>query len=697
MFKRKPLFIAALIFSHPLYADHTDGTLTLNTMGVTANVNQSTLGGIDVKSLPIASTIVNSEEIKRLKYVDPDELLDRIPGESMTRNLRIPNGGKSYTISQLDGNAMANPLAGATQHFGTDVSAQDIERIEIFKGPVSALYGNNAFGGTINVITKGTGQLPEQASRAWFEAGQYNRFRGGLSTQGEIEGVGYMLDYSTWILEAYRKQAKIKEPSDLTTDAFTGEKTPGEERQQLSSKFIFHPDDVSSLVLRGSYFNRHETGWSELKQSEFDADDSQSGSKLGFYTDEETYIGSAAYKREVTDVDHLDVSFSYQYNDAVGPAVRGGAKDDLDTDITGELRWKHDFDFLNANLIVGTNIYWGQSDDMNPESNTRSRGRVRNNPKTFELSTTNINAGFAQLQFSPIENLTVTAGGRHESIELTYDKSDASGNAISGLTNLSKSFDATLPKVGVTYDFFENQRVFFGYGEGFLAPTTGALWTSTRSDPNPNLIPEEAEHFEVGLRGQLPFKGFEVTYDLSYYNQDITNYIVDSRQCATCPGQYLNAGKVNIEGVESVFEYQPLDWLRLGVTHTFADNIYVDYTDGDGVNYNGEEMRRSPHHHINGRVAVMPIEGLAIELGVDHQTDYSTADMASDDPAGRFQRDPRINLRATYDKGPYELWFHALNMGDVKEDRVGWSGRDGERNIRTVNGLEIYGGIAYNF
>jgi len=683
MFKRKSLFVAALISTNAVYADH----LTLDSMAVTANVNEATLGGIAIKSLPIASTIVNSEEIKRLKFVDPDELLDRIPGESMTRNLRIPNGGKSYTLSQIDGNALANPLAGATQHFGTDVSAQDIERIEIFKGPVSALYGNNAFGGTINVVTKGSAQLPEQSSRAWFETGQYNRFRGGLSTQGEFEGVGYMLDYSTWNLEAYRKQTNIDEALGPDTT-----KTPGEERQQLSSKFIFHPDEVSSLVLRGAYFNRHETGWSELTQSEFDADDSQIGSKNGFYTDEETYIGSAAYKREITDVDNLDVSFSYQYNDAVGPAVRGGAIDDLDTDVTGELRWKHDFDFLNANLIVGSNIYWGESDDFNEA--TTGRGAT---PRTFDLTTTNINAGFAQLQFSPIENLTVTAGGRHESIELTYNRNDADGNDVADFTNLSKSFDATLPKVGVTYDFFENQRIFFGYGEGFLAPTTGALWTSSRATPNPDLKPEEAEHFEVGLRGQLPFHNFDVTYDLSYYNQDITNYIVSTALVAGDPSTYLNAGKVNIEGVESVFEYQPTDWLRLGVTHTFANNIYVDYTDADGVNYNGEEMRRSPHHHINGRVAVMPIEGLAIELGVDHQTDYSTADMASDDPGGRFQRDPRINLRATYDKGPYEVWFHALNMGDVKEDRVGWSGRDGERNIRTVNGLQLYGGIAYNF
>jgi len=91
------------------------------------------------------------------------------------------------------------------------------------------------------------------------------------------------------------------------------------------------------------------------------------------------------------------------------------------------------------------------------------------------------------------------------------------------------------------------------------------------------------------------------------------------------------------------------------------------------------------------------MEGLAIEVGVDSQTSYSTDDNSSIDPKGRFSRDERVNLRLTYDKGPYELWFHALNIGDVKEDRVSYDDDEGQRSIRTVDGLQLYGGIAYNF
>ena len=93
----------------------------------------------------------------------------------------------------------------------------------------------------------------------------------------------------------------------------------------------------------------------------------------------------------------------------------------------------------------------------------------------------------------------------------------------------------------------------------------------------------------------------------------------------------------------------------------------------------------------------MPMEGLAIELGIDSQTSYTTAHNSRLDSKGRYDRDERINLRITYDKGPLEVWFHALNIGDVKEDRVGYSTRSRQRTIRTVDGLQLYGGIAYNF
>jgi len=671
--------LLTLPFSSTVFAEEPASTesstdigsvLTLESMAVTAKVAEAKLGGIDVKTLPMASTIVNQEEIKRLKYVSPDELLDRIPGESTSRNLRIPNGSKPYTIPLVDGAALGSPLNGSTQTFADSVNSQDIERIEIYKGPTSALYPNNSFGGVVNVVSKGSTQLPEQKTRLWAEAGNYDRYRGGVSTQGELEGVGYMFDFSSWNLSAYRDQASINKVEVHEV---------GEERQQASGKFIFHPDEVSSLVIRGSYLNIHSTSPGTLKQAEFDADDSQIGKSDGFFTNEESYLASGIYKRDITENDHLEAHFNYKYHDEDGDSRFGGVSADIDTDINGKLSLKHDFNFWDANIIIGTDIYQGVNDDFNPDDND------------YDYATTDIYAGFAQIQFSPVENLQITAGVRHESIDLEHR------NSTDGIQN-SKSYSATLPKVGISYDFLDAHRVWFAYGEGFLVPSTGKLWTG--SGNNPDLNPEEAEHFEIGLRGSLPFFDREITYDTSYYYQDIKQYVVETDLNGFIDRQE-NAGKVNIQGVETVIEYQPFDFIRLGVTHTYAHNTFKEYIDEDGFDLKGEELRGSPEHHINGRVAVMPMEGLAIEVGVDSTTSYSTIDNSSLDPKGRFSRDERINLRLTYDKGPYELWFHALNIGDVKEDRVSYSApskfSSGGRSIRTVDGLQLYGGIAYNF
>ena len=719
MKKELSIFIPLLTLpvSNTVFAEEVTSTvsaatvgsvLTLDSMSVTATVGEAKLGGIDVKSLPVASTIVNQDEIKRLKYVEPDELLDRIPGESMTRNLRIPSGSKSYTIPLVDGAALGSPYSGSTQAFADSVNSQDIERIEIFKGPVSALYPNNALGGVVNVVSKGTTQLPEQNTRLWAEVGNYDRYRGGVSTQGELEGVGYMLDFSSWNLSHYRDEGMISNDS-LSSPGRIFE--TGEERQQASGKLIFHPDEVSSLVVRASYLNDHQADPGNLLESDFKDDDKGIGLDEGYFSNDETFLAGAIYKRDFTDVDHLEANFNFKYLDSEGYSRFSGDIQDQTIDLNGKASYKHDFDFWNANIIIGTDIFHGINDDSNYRSSREiDKGFAIDTDVTgasFDYATTDIYAGFAQIQFSPIENLQITAGVRHESIDLSHRNTSLEQSTTQRFgppsvtkeagvtTNNNTSFSVTLPKVGISYDFLETHRIWAAYGEGFRPPTSGELWTGGVAEANANLKPEEAEHFEIGLRGVLPLFGRDLNYDTSYYYQDIENFIVASEDGRR--DKYQNAGKVNVQGVETVLEYQPYDFIRLGITHTYASNIYKEYIDGDGVDLSGEEMRSSPEHHMNARVAVMPMEGLAIELGVDSQTSYTTNDNSSLDPKGRFQRDERINLRLTYDKGPYELWFHALNIGDVKEDRASYDEDDGQRTIRTVDGLQLYGGIAYNF
>lgn len=73
------------------------------------------LGGVSLKALPNNTHVVGRAEIERLRFVNPNEFLDRIPGETQVRNLRIPDGGKSYTIPMLDGMPLESPYEGATQ------------------------------------------------------------------------------------------------------------------------------------------------------------------------------------------------------------------------------------------------------------------------------------------------------------------------------------------------------------------------------------------------------------------------------------------------------------------------------------------------------------------------------------------------------------------------------------------------------
>jgi len=143
-----------------------------------------------------------------------------------------------------------------------------------------------------------------------------------------------------------------------------------------------------------------------------------------------------------------------------------------------------------------------------------------------------------------------------------------------------------------------------------------------------------------------------------------------------------------------VLEYRVSSRFSLGLTHTYARNVFETFF-RDGEDLSGNRLSRSPEHHWNLRAAVFPMAGLAIEVEVDDLSGYFTNDDNASDPAGEFDRDPRINLRMTYETGPWELWLTGLNLSETLEDRVSFS--RGSRRIRVINGRQIYAGAGFRF
>ena len=620
------------------------------------NTAGAELGGIGIKLLPINSHVVGRAEMERLRFVDPNEFLDRIPGETQVRNLRIPNGRKGYTIPMLDSIPLENPYEGSTQRLSR-TNTFDIQRVEIIKGPASALYPNNAFGGVVNVVSRDAPLMPETTIS--LEAGDFNRLRAGISTGGKVDDIGYFFDANTRNLEGLR-------------DEYVDDKS------QLSGKLIFNLTDYTKLTTRAEFLDENTVTRGDLTAEEIAEDETQAGS-----------LDSSVDLQQSTlavKVDHLLKSGRIAFDlvrrekDTIGDSRFGDPSDENDLAYSAKILYQHDFN--KANVIGGFDTYHGEQNIAEyGENDITLSGNI---VSQFEQELT-IEAYFLQYQINPTANLVFTAGLRYEDITLSSTEAKTNGEA---------SFSDLAPKLGVTYQLNDENMLWFGFSEGFYVPSTNDLFDA--DEGNENLNPEEATNIEIGLRGTWG----DWHYDTSAYHNEITNYLVTQeyfdnnnveRELTT------NAGQVTLKGIESVLEYAPKNtaW-RMGITHTYTRNKYdtfIQSTIGANDDLSGNILRRSPDHHLNTRVAWLPTKNITVELEGDFYSPYF-ADDANSSPS-KFKRDERIHLRIDYAMDNWTFWLHGLNLTDTQEDRATYS-----RNtlkFRTIDGRTFYAGTSYKF
>lgn len=621
-------------------------------------VEKAEIGGTPVKDLPINVHVVGEDEVERLRFVDPNELLDRIPGETQVRNLRIPDGGKSYTIPMVDGIPLESPYEGATQRIDR-VNTSDIQRVEVIKGPASAIYPSNAFGGVINVVTKDAPAEPEGS--IWYEGGDFNRRRFGVNAGGTTGKVGYFIDVNSRSLDGLRDDVK-------------------NDRDQFSGKFIFDAADTTRIIARVERLEENVVTRADLTEAEIAENPRQSGGNNS--SEDLTQDAFSVKLEQLFDSSNLDISFSYREKDTIGTSRFSGPQNENDEGLNAKILYRYDFD--NSNLITGFENYTGKQHTLQYARNDDALS----GPFDTIDSELDINAYFAQYEFRPAQRLGITLGVRHENIDIesfSDNANDSSGSA---------SFSDTSPKLGFTYDLSASNMLWLSFSEGFYAPDISDI-IGDPSEPvttNLGLAPEESTNIEIGLRGSAG----SWSYDTSYYHTEIENYLV-TQEFQNGFGQDVerttNAGQVTVQGVESVLEYAPkgAQW-RTGFTHTYARNIYDSFVSSDG-DFSGNELRRSPKHHFNARVAWLPIQKLTVELEGDFYSSYFGDD--ANTPEGRFTRGERIHLRVDYAVDSWKFWLHGLNLTDTLEDRATFS--RGELKFRTIDGRTFYAGAAYQF
>lgn len=647
------LSISSLLCQH-VFANQPQNTSSIESVTVIGVESSSgaNIGGTPLKALPLNAHVVGRAEIERLKFVDPDELLDRIPGETQVRNLRIPDGSKSYTIPMVDGMPLESPMEGATQRLDR-VNTSDIERVEVIKGPTSAIYPNNAFGGVVNVVTR---SIPEENEvRLWAEAGNFDRARAGISAAGSLDQFGYFIDVNTRSLNGLREEAR-------------------NDRDQFSAKVLYRPSVNTNLLARIEHLEEDTNVRGDLTAEEISEDRRQPGGLSSL----EQFEQDAIFLKLEQSFEHgqLDASVVHRKKDTIGASRFGGPRDERDTGNSAKIMYRQNLSDIGDNpthIITGAEFYRG---DVDLHTYARDDLDLAGD-FTASDSQLEIDAFFLQFSQNLSQKLTLSLGARYEGLEMD-----------SSLYDETASFDFVAPKFGLSYKSSDNNTLWFSWSRGFLAPDTGDLFNADTG--NPNLDAEESENIEIGLRSQIG----KWNIDSSIYQNEISNFLVTQEFVENGVEFELttNAGLVKVQGVESVLEFDPDSIWRVGITHTYARNVYERFETSDG-DFSGNTVNRSPRHHLNARLAVEPINNFIAELESDLYSSYYS-DIANS-PEGKFTRDERINLRLSYSKNNWKLWFNALNLTDTLEDRATYS--RGTLRFRTVDGRSYYLGTSIQF
>jgi iron complex outermembrane receptor protein len=189
---------------------------------------------------------------------------------------------------------------------------------------------------------------------------------------------------------------------------------------------------------------------------------------------------------------------------------------------------------------------------------------------------------FVQDELSLTKAARLTLGVRSDRVD--FDVTDhflADGNDSGTL-----SFDHTSPMLAVNVDLSPRTTLYATYSTSFETPTTTELnKPDTTGGFNPNLKPQIAANYEVGLRGRIAQKN---RYEIALFTIDVQDELIPF-EVPGSPGRnyYQNAGKSERNGLEFSWTMNPTDRLRATFSYTYSDFTFTEFTDSTGNNFAG--------------------------------------------------------------------------------------------------------------
>ncbi|MGR4864048.1 TonB-dependent receptor plug domain-containing protein [Caulobacter sp. LARHSG274] len=528
--------------AHALAAD-VDAPTEVDQIVITAGRTADKLSEV-----PVAMTIITAETLRQRQVVVVSDILSRTPGVSVTRNggvggstqVRIRGAESEQTAVLIDGVKLNDPSStGGGYNFAT-LLAGDVSRIEVLRGPQSTLWGSQAIGGVVSMITK----TPDGPL-----SGDATVEGGSRATAYGRAGVGAGGDWGGWRLAAGSYTTAGISNFD---QAMGGKEKDGYHNTSVSGRLDVNVTRDIALDARASYAaSRNEFDGSSPAPPYGPSDSSEYGKTKELVS----YLGGRLSSFDGALKSRLGFSYTQTDRDNYDPTLTPAKTFDArgtDSNLEYQGTWTINPTW-RAVFGAATDRSWFRTASF-PYDPTGSRHAV------------SMDSVYGQLQAKPAEGLTLTGGVRH-------DDHDTFGGA-------------TTYQAGATWTPNGGATVFrANYGEGFKAPSLYQVY-SPYGDPN--LKPEEAKSWDVSVEHSLLDR--RLRGSITYFSRDTKNQI-DFLSNNTPPnyGGYANTAKTKADGVEIEGSFEVNALLTLSANYTNMDAI----NKSAGPNYGKDLARRA--------------------------------------------------------------------------------------------------------
>lgn len=527
----------------------------------------------EIKEAPATINVITKKELERKPYRDVAEAISDIPGvdlyaskgKSGAYNITM-RGITGYTLVLVDGRRQGISGDIGPNGFGEVMNAflppiSSIERIEVIKGPMSTLYGSEALGGVVNIITK-------KVSDEWGVSVGFNSILNQDTQWGNTYGYNIYADgpvIDNKLGAVFRYAQSYRAQSEVTHRNSKGEEVPATQAQSptkannynIGTRLNYIHDDANTFTFDIDYARNH-----------FDNREGQLGTvgAKGGYEPTMDIDKLVTYLTHEGVYEDFTINSGIQYNRVTNDSRLVVAKNPY----SGQNR-----DILAQDYIADTKavIPIGQSNILSVGAEYKLEKMQDKIASPSRFSQYAI-AAFAEDEYSILENLRLTLGAR-------YNYHETFGNNVS-------------PRAYLVYNLNDNFTFKGGVSTGFKAPTANKLIAGeynysgqgkTPAYGNPDLKEETSINYELGA-----------VYSDNIFNASITGFITDFKDkisstsykdgasvpnIGTCNAsatggkscsQAINHGEVQYMGVEVSAGFRPIDDVNLNLSYTYLDS-----------------------------------------------------------------------------------------------------------------------------